>query len=189
MSQLVLGSASPRRAELLRGAGFRFAVQPAAIDESPRPDEDGAGMASRLAREKANRCLRACPESVVLTADTVVVCQGRLCGKPSDQQDYRSMRAALSDATHEVPSGVCVLTQNQAEVFTCTTRVTFGVLTAAWIEAHWASGEPRDKAGGYAIQGMAGSRIREIHGSYTNVVGLPLLETIVALAEFGVSAE
>ena len=189
MSQLVLASASPRRAELLRGAGFRFEVRPASIDESPKPDESGIGLAQRLAQEKARACLLECPEAVVLAADTVVVCQGRLCGKPADRSHYLSMMAAFSDVEHEVISGVCVLLQDREEVFSCTTSVTFGVLTPAWVEAHWASGEPQDKAGGYAIQGMAGSRIREICGSYTNVVGLPLYETVTTLAGFGVSAK
>ena len=188
MNRLALASASPRRAELLRGAGFRFEIHPAAIDESPKPAEVGIDLVQRLAKEKARTCLRECPELVVLAADTVVACQEQLYGKPADQAHYRAMMAAFSDATHEVISGVCVLSREREELFACTTSVTFGVLTAEWVDMHWARGEPCDKAGGYAIQGMAGSRIREIRGSYTNVVGLPMCETIETLAGFGIVA-
>ncbi len=186
MSRLILASASPRRAELLCMAGIDFEPHPVSIDESPRSEENGAGLVIRLAQGKAEACLQKHPGAVVLAADTVVLCRGEPRGKPRDYEDYAAMMEAFSDASHDVISGVCVVSEGQQKVFHCVTTVVFGRLSSAWIKAYWESGEPKDKAGGYAIQGRAGSRIREIRGSYTNVVGLPLYETCSALSEFGI---
>ena len=188
MSHLVLASASPRRAELLRMAGIDFEPHPVSIDESPRSGENGVELVIRLAQGKAAACLRKHPGTVVLAADTVVLCQGEPRGKPRDYGDYAAMMEAFSDASHDVVSGICIVSEDQQKVFHCVTTVVFGRLSLAWIKAHWESGEPKDKAGGYAIQGWAGSQIREIRGSYTNVVGLPLHETCSALSEFGIMA-
>lgn len=186
MSRLILASASSRRAELLRMAGIDFEPYPVSIDESPRLGEDGIELATRLAQGKATACLRQHPEAVVLAADTVVVCRGEPRGKPKDYEDYAAMMEAFSDSSHDVVSGICVVSKDQQRVFHCLTKVVFGRLSPAWIQAYWESGEPKDKAGGYAIQSYAGSQIREIWGSYTNVVGLPLYETCSVLSEFGI---
>ena len=186
MSRLILASASPRRAELLRMAGVDFEPRPVSVDESPRPGEGGIALVTRLAQDKAAACLKRNPGAVVLAADTVVLCRGEPRGKPRDREDYVAMMEEFSGAAHDVVSGVCAMSEKRREVFHCATTVVFGDLSPAWIEAYWASGEPKDKAGGYAIQGRAGSRIREIRGSYTNVVGLPLYETCSALSEFGI---
>ena len=186
MAMLVLGSASPRRAELLRAAGYAFAQRPSGCAEAARAREDARAQVRRLAEEKAQACLRRAPDAVVLAADTLVVQQGRRFGKPADRAEYACAMRLRSDARHEVISGVCVASRAHRRVFDCTTEVEFAALDAAWIEAYWDSGEPRDKAGGYAIQGQAGLRVRAVFGSYTNVVGLPMAETQSALAEFGV---
>ncbi len=187
MSRLVLASASPRRAELLRMAGVDFEPYPVSIDESLRPGEDGVAWVMRLAQAKAAAGLEQHPGSVVLAADTSVLCRGAPRGKPRDYQDYVSMMEAFSDASHDVVSGVCVVSANKKTLFHCVTTVVFGRLSPAWVDAYWESGEPKDKAGGYAIQGKAGSRVREIGGSYTNVVGLPLYETCSVLSDFGIA--
>lgn len=186
MNRLILASASPRRAELLRMAGIDFEPHPVSIDESPRSEENGVELVMRLAQGKAEACLQKHPEAVVLAADTVVLCRGEPRGKPRDYEDYAAMMEAFSDASHDVVSGVCVVSEGRQKVFHCVTTVVFGGLSSTWIKAYWESGEPKDKAGGYAVQGRAGSRIREIRGSYTNVVGLPLYETCSALSEFGI---
>ena len=186
MSRLILASASPRRAELLHTAGFDFEACPVSVDESPRFGEDGIALVMRLAQDKATACLQDNPESVVLAADTTILCQAAPRGKPESYEGYAAMMEEFSDASHDVASGVCMMSKDHQKAFHCVTTVVFGILSPAWIKAHWASGEPQDKAGGYAIQGRAGSQVREIRGSYTNVVGLPLYETCTALAEFGI---
>ena len=186
MNRLILASASPRRAELLRVARLDFEPHPVSIDESPRSGEEGIALARRLAHDKAAACLREHPETVVLAADTVVLCRGEPRGKPRGHEDYVAMMKEFSGTSHDVVSGVCVMSEDQEKIFHCVTTVVFGDLSSAWIEAYWMSGEPKDKAGGYAIQGRAGSQVREIQGSYTNVVGLPLNETCVVLSEFGI---
>ena len=186
MSRLILASASPRRAELLRTAGVDFEPHPVSIDESPGPGEDGIALTTRLAQDKAAACLQENPGATVLGADTVVMCRGEPRGKPKNREDYMTMMKEFSGASHDVISGVCVMSEDRQKVFHCVTAVVFGDLSPEWIEAYWASGEPKDKAGGYAIQGQAGSQVREIRGSYTNVVGLPLDETRAALSEFGI---
>ena len=187
MGRLILASASPRRAELLRMAGVDFKSYPVSLDERPRQEEDSVALVMRLARSKADACFRKNPGAVVLAADTVVSYEGEPRGKPRDYEDYVMMMKELSGTAHDVVSGVCVRSEDRRKVLNCVTTVVFGDFSPAWIEAHWASGEPEDKAGGYAIQGLAGSRVREIRGSYTNVVGLPLHETCAILSEFGIS--
>ena len=186
MSRLILASASPRRAELLRMAGVDFEPHPVSIDESPRPGEDGIALAMRLAHDKASACLEKHSAAVVLAADTVVLCRGGPRGKPGGHEEYVAMMKEFSGASHEVASGVCAMSKDRQKVFHCVTTVVFGDLSPAWIEAYWASGEPKGKAGGYAIQGRAASQVREVRGSYTNVVGLPLHETCCVLSEFGI---
>ena len=186
MSRLILASASPRRAELLRTAGVDFEPHPVSVDESPRPGEDGIALATRLAQDKAAACLQENLGAIVLAADTVVLCRGEPRGKPRNREDYMAMMTEFSDTSHDVVSGVCAMSEDRKKVFHCVTTVVFGTLSPTWIEEYWASGEPKDKAGGYAIQGQAGSQVREVRGSYTNVVGLPLNETCSVLLEFGI---
>jgi septum formation protein len=175
---LVLASASPRRKELLRNAGFIFEVEPADIPEDPLPGEAAKAYAERLAREKALAVSRQRPNDVVLGADTVVVVDGQydgqLLGKPSDAADAARMLRMLSGREHEVITGVCVVVRGQSRVASETTRITMGELTDQDITEYVASGEPMDKAGAYAIQGIASRWIPRIEGDYSNVVGLPV---------------
>jgi septum formation protein len=221
---LILASASPRRRELLAQAGYTFEVQVPSLVETPRPGEDGIGLATRLAREKAEAVfslrrgagprmrpggepgiesgiesgiepgiepgrdgLLSDPLPVnsfmvdpvlVLGADTVVVCDGELLGKPADPADAARMLRLLSGRTHQVITGVAVATgfgsQTALDVAAELTHVTVQTLSEAEISAYVSSGEPMDKAGAYAIQGYAGRWIPRIRGCYFNVVGLPL---------------
>jgi septum formation protein len=178
-STLILASASPRRRELLAQAGYRFAVEPSSIPESRRPEEDAIRFATRLAREKAEEVFARHPPSVVpamvLGADTVVVCEGEVMGKPADAADAQRMLQLLSGRTHQVVTGVAVVWgPGSAEVAAEMTEVTMRTVSTQEIAGYVATGEPMDKAGAYAIQGYAGRWIPRIHGCYFNVVGLPL---------------
>jgi septum formation protein len=180
---IVLASASPRRQELLRSAGIAFAVQAADIDETPMTGETARACAERLAREKALAVSRARPEDVVLGADTVVVVDEMILGKPADAADAARMLRMLSGRVHAVITGVCVVkavasgqgpVASQTEIASETTLVTMNSLSDAEIRDYVATGEPMDKAGAYAIQGMASRWIPRIEGDYSNVVGLPV---------------
>jgi septum formation protein len=170
---LVLASGSPRRRELLTQAGYRFEVRVSGVQESRRPDEDAIRFATRLAREKAEDVFS--PGVVVLGADTVVVCDGEVMGKPLDAADAARMLLRLSGRTHQVVTGVAVVWgEGSAEVAAELTQVTMRTISAEEVSAYVAGGEPMDKAGAYAIQGYAGRWIPRINGCYFNVVGLPL---------------
>jgi nucleoside triphosphate pyrophosphatase len=171
---LVLASASPRRQELLRNAGITFEVQPAHIAEDPLPGEAAKDCAERLAREKALAVARQRPHDVVLGADTVVVVESQLLGKPSDAADAARMLRMLSGRKHQVITGVCLVVNGQPSVASETTLVTVSEITDKEIADYLASGEPMDKAGAYAIQGIASRWIPRIEGDYSNVVGLPV---------------
>jgi septum formation protein len=173
---LVLASGSPRRRELLAQAGFRFEVQVSSVTESRRPDEDAIRYATRLAREKAEDVFaRRAPGVVVLGADTVVVCDGEVMGKPADAADATRMLLRLSGRTHQVVTGVSVVwAQGSAETAAELTHVTMRTISPQEVSEYVAGGEPMDKAGAYAIQGHAGRWIPRINGCYFNVVGLPL---------------
>jgi septum formation protein len=178
-STLILASASPRRRELLTQAGYRFEVEPSSVVESRRPGEDAIRFATRLAREKAEEVFaRHQPSTapiMVLGADTVVVCDGEVMGKPADAADATRMLLLLSGRTHQVVTGVAVVWgSGSAEVAAEMTHVTMRTLSPQEIADYVAGGEPMDKAGAYAIQGNAGRWIPRIHGCYFNVVGLPL---------------
>jgi septum formation protein len=177
-SMLVLASASPRRRELLRSAGITFEVQPADIPEVPLPGEGAKTCAERLAREKALAVAHQRPHDVVLGADTVVVvdgqCDGELLGKPADAADAARMLRMLSGREHQVITGVCLVVSGQASVASETTLVTVSEIPDEDIAEYVASGEPMDKAGAYAIQGIASRWIPRIEGDYSNVVGLPV---------------
>src|SRR5437588_3825094 len=175
---LVLASASPRRQELLRSAGIAFTVQPADIDESPRDGELPVECAQRLAREKALAISRSRPQDCVLGADTIVVIDEKILGKPCDAADAARMLRLLSGRTHEVITGVCLVRtvagSRRPVTASETTLVTMCEISDEDIREYIATGEPMDKAGAYAIQGMASRWIPRIEGDYSNVVGLPV---------------
>jgi len=170
---LILASQSPRRRELLGCAGIPFAVRTASVDETRAGEEDPGAHVCRLAREKAQSVACALDE-IVLGADTVVVIDGEVLGKPSDREHAARMLRQLSGRAHEVLTGICLRTSNRLIVDRESTRVRFVRLPEEEIAAYVASGEPMDKAGAYAIQGMASRFIDRIEGCYSNVVGLPV---------------
>ncbi|MGC8549545.1 MAG: Maf family protein [Acidobacteriaceae bacterium] len=177
---LVLASASPRRRELLTQAGFQFDVAAAEINEDPRPEENPIACVTRLAREKAEVIARlpeyaAHPDAVVLGADTTVVApSGEMLAKPQNDADAARMLRLLAGATHKVITGVALVAGDHTEVAAEVTYVTMHTLSEEEIAAYLRTGEHRDKAGSYAIQGYAARWIPRIHGCYFNVVGLPL---------------
>jgi len=170
---LVLASQSPRRAEILRQAGIPFVVRTAPVDESPIDGESPQDYVRRLAEWKAS-AVRAAPDEIVLGADTTVLVEGQVLGKPTDAADARRMLELLSGRCHEVLTGICLKRGNTLVRDCATTRVWFGPMSAREIETYAASGEPLDKAGAYAIQGLASKFIERVEGCYFNVVGLPV---------------
>jgi septum formation protein len=199
---IVLASASPRRQELLRNAGMPFTVQPADIDETPRPGEPPRDCAERLAREKALAVAAMRPQDYVLGADTIVVIDDAILGKPRDSADAARMLRLLSGRTHSVITGVCVVkpvasgqwpvgsdaqpvrTENrELKTASASTLVTMCEISDAEIRDYIATGEPMDKAGAYAIQGIASRWIPRIEGDYSNVVGLPIALVYAMLRE------
>ncbi len=180
MSELVLASASPRRRRILEHLGYDFLVRPAEVDETQRDGEDALAYVERLALAKATADARA--GELVLGADTIVAVDGRLLGKPSDRDDAIWMLRRLSGREHEVSTGVAVhdVDSDRTETATVTTVVAFAQLSDREIEWYVDSGEPMDKAGGYAIQGLGRLFVVRIDGDYTNVVGLPV-PTVYAL--------
>ncbi|MGE5503169.1 MAG: Maf family protein [Actinomycetota bacterium] len=184
---LVLASASPRRLDLLAQIGIvPAAVDPAHLDESPLKGELPLPHAERLAVAKARAVAPAHPGAFVLAADTVVACGRRILPKAEDERTARRCLGLLSGRRHRVVGGVCLITPDGRElVRVVTTQVVFKRLSAAETAAYLASGEWHGKAGGYAIQGRAAMLVRQIGGSYSNVVGLPLFETAALLAGAG----
>jgi nucleoside triphosphate pyrophosphatase len=176
MPRLVLASASPRRAELLKSAGFAFVVRPVEVDESPLESEAPADYVIRVAGDKAREVAKELEGTgdIVLGADTTVVTNSRIMGKPRNDEDAANMLATLSGTVHEVLTGVVVRTGKRQLVELVTTRVHFLPLTAAEIAWYVGTGEPSGKAGAYAIQGYAARFVDWIDGSWSNVVGLPL---------------
>jgi septum formation protein len=171
---LVLASASPRRQELLRNAGIPFEIQPTQIAEDPLPGEGAKECAERLAREKALAIARLRSQDVVLGADTVVVIDNVILGKPADAADAARMLRMLAGREHQVITGVCLVVTGQLSVASETTVVTMSEISENEIADYVATGEPMDKAGAYAIQGIASRWIPGIDGDYSNVVGLPV---------------
>jgi septum formation protein len=171
---LVLASASPRRQELLRNALIPFEVQPANIPEDLLPGEAAQACAERLAREKALAVARQRPNDCVLGADTIVAVDGKILGKPIDAGDATRMLRLLSGRDHQVITGVCLIVDGESFVASVTTLVTVTEITDHEIADYIATGEPMDKAGAYAIQGVASRWIPRIEGDYSNVVGLPV---------------
>lgn len=189
MATLYLASGSPRRRELLTQIAVPFLTQIAPIDENALPGESPIAYVERLARGKAQAGLAALADTadaVVLGADTAVVLDGRILGKPADRDDALATLNALSGRTHQVLTAVALASRERLESRVVTSQVTFRALNQAEIEAYWASGEPQDKAGCYGIQGLAAVFVSQLHGSYSAVVGLPLCETAALLAEFAI---
>ena len=187
-SKLILASASPRRAEILRDAGYAFSVVSSAIDETPIPGEPAETMVQRLADAKAELvAARSVGPAIVIAADTAVLVGTQILGKPRTTMDARHMLQSLSGVTHSVVTGVSLVRLPDVErrSFVEATRVQFSMLSLEDIEDYVATGEPFDKAGGYAIQGRAGRFIPRIEGCYFNVVGLPLARLARELAELG----
>ena len=170
---LLLASRSPRRREILTAAGISHVVRPAEVDESVREGENAEEYATRVARDKAE-AVEAGPDDIVLGADTVVVTEGELLGKPADAADARRMLRLLSGREHLVVTGICLRTAGGVVADLETTKVRFISLSEQEIDAYVASGEPMDKAGAYAIQGLASKFIDRVEGCYFNVVGLPM---------------
>ena len=185
--RLILASASPRRLELLAQAGIiPDAVEPADIDESPLPHERPRALAERLARSKAEAIAAQHPDDFVLAADTVVAMGIRVLEKPVDADEAAKFLSKLSGRRHRVIGGICgIAPGGVVRAKTIVTQVRFKRLTGAEIAAYIASDEWQGKAGGYAIQGRAGALIPWINGSYTNVVGLALMETLGLLQGLG----
>ncbi|MDF2445065.1 MAG: septum formation protein Maf [Moraxellaceae bacterium] len=184
--RLFLASTSPRRRELLAQLGLEFSVLRVDIDESRRDGEAPADYVARLAREKAVAGVAAAGEGVVVAADTTVVLGDDILGKPASQEEAVAMWSRLAGRAHRVLTGVAVGHRERLEVRVVATTVRFRPIDAAEMRAYWASGEPVDKAGGYAIQGRGAIFVTGIDGSYSNVVGLPLAETAELLARFGI---
>lgn len=182
---LVLASASPRRRDLLQGLRLGFEVRSAAIDETVLPDELAEEHVLRLARSKARAVAR--DDELVLAADTVVVLGGRILGKPTGASEARKMLRQLAGRTHEVYSGVALFERNEDHMATARDRseVRLASLTDEEIEWYVATGEPLDKAGSYAIQGLGALFVEAIVGNYTNVVGLPLPTTRALFRQLG----
>lgn len=190
--KLILASASPRRAAVLRDAGLYFQVISSAVDETPLPGESPVDLVLRLAEAKAELvAARAIGPSIVIAADTVVALNGRILAKPRSSDDARNMLQQISGRTHAVHTGLALVRLPDVERRAAveTTLVTFSALTDADITQYLASGEPFDKAGAYAIQGRAGKFIPRIEGCYFNVVGLPLARLYHLLRELGWSED
>jgi septum formation protein len=182
---LVLASASPRRKELLETIGLRLEIAPADIDEERRADEEPLAYARRLASEKAQRIAQKRPGRPVLGADTIVCVDGAVLGKPRDAEDARTMLERLTGRAHRVVTAYQLVFGELQRGRAVETEVRFRALEPAEAEAYVSSREWEGKAGGYAIQGIAAAFVRSVHGSYTNVVGLPLCEVVEDLAAIG----
>jgi len=185
--RLILASASPRRATLLRQAGYTFVVEPADVDESESAGEAAPEYVIRVAALKARTVAARFPDDMVLAADTTVEVDGVMLAKPADDADAERMLRLLSGRAHEVLTGVVVIRAGVESAAIVATRVRFRPITPAEITWYVASGEPHDKAGAYGVQGLAARFVESVEGSYTNVVGLPLGEVRKLLAAAGLA--
>ncbi|MGX0888124.1 septum formation protein [Pseudomonas sp. ADAK2 TE3594] len=189
MKQLYLASGSPRRRELLTQIGVSFSVISADIDETPLPEESPSAYVERLARGKAeagHETIVSDADFCVLGADTAVVLDGKILGKPVDEADACAMLMLLSGREHEVLTAIAVRNGERCESLVVRSLVRFRNIDPDEAAAYWASGEPRDKAGGYGIQGLGAVFVAGLNGSYSAVVGLPLCETCELLGHFGI---
>ena len=186
MKPLILASASPRRAELLQQIGLTFEVCAADIDETPQACELPRDYVLRMAKEKALAIAPRFPQAVVIASDTSVVVDGTVLGKPVDAGDASRMLQLLSGRSHQVMTSVCVYSAEYTDLVVNETDVWFKPLSTSEIEAYWRSGEPADKAGAYAIQGLGAMFVERIDGSYSGVMGLPLFDVARMLHDAGV---
>ncbi len=186
--ELILASKSPRRSDLLEQAGLTFSIIPSDFDESSVTMSDPESYVRTLAKSKAIDISKKHPESWVLGADTVVLIDDSILGKPASKAEARSMLKQLSGQTHQVITGYCLCCQTKNDIIseTVKTDVRFKTLRDAEIEWYIQTGEPFDKAGAYAIQGIGTFLVKRINGSYTNVVGLPVCEVIEFLIKQGI---
>lgn len=186
-SRLILASASPRREEMLRLLGIRFSIQHSNVDEAPRAGESPENYALRLSETKARAVAGMRPGRWVLGADTIVTIDGELLGKPASRDEARCMIRKLSGREHRVITAFALLNSGSPDLIrrAVASRVCFKDVPDDELEWYVSTDEPYDKAGGYAVQGKASFLVSEIHGSYTNVVGLPLTEVVEALKELG----
>ena len=185
LGPILLASASPRRSELLRQVGIAHAIRPVTVDERAWPGEAPAAYVLRLAEAKARTLweqLAADERRPVLAADTTVALEGEIFGKPADAAESRAMLQRLSGRTHQVHTAVALVHAGGAAARVSSSDVSLRELSAAEIDWYWSTGEPADKAGGYAVQGRAAIFIRHLAGSYSGVMGLPLFETWELLA-------
>lgn len=186
-NKILLASQSPRRRELLQQIGVDFDVLPVDIDETPQPGEAPRHFVERLALEKAQLGYRRQGNSMpVLGSDTIVVVGGQILGKPGDKQQALHMLSQLSGSEHQVLTAVAMVDARQQRCLTSVSHVYFRSLSDVEMRAYWDTGEPADKAGAYAIQGIAAQFIERLDGSYSGVMGLPLFETAQLLKEFGI---
>ncbi|NKN34406.1 Maf family protein [Marichromatium bheemlicum] len=188
--RLHLASRSPRRAELLEQIGVRFTRIDAEVDETPRPGEAPGDYVRRVTRDKGRAGwaqVEGCADALVLAADTAVVVDAEILGKPRDRGHALEMMGLLSGRCHRVLTAVALVGGAGEAVRVCETEVRFRPVSPAEAARYWESGEPRDKAGGYAIQGLGAVFVAAITGSYSAVMGLPLFETAALLAEAGLS--
>lgn len=189
MNSLYLASGSPRRRELLTQIGVPFTVVSAAIDETPLTNESAVSYVERLARGKAAAGFAVLPNTsgaCVLGADTAVIVDGQILGKPVDQADALAMLMALSGREHEVLTAIALTDGQRCECICVSSRVRFRDISVEEATTYWHSGEPQDKAGGYAIQGLGSVFVAGLNGSYSAVVGLPVCETAQLLHQFGI---
>lgn len=185
---LYLASSSPRRAALLEQIGVYFQVFPVDVDEQWRPGESLTDYVARLAGEKARFAQQALPAAaIVLAADTAGTCHGKPLVKPASEEDAVSMLLAMSGKPHTVSTAISLCRGEQLETCVVSTEVFFRQISEQEARGYWASGEPADKAGSYAIQGFGAVFVERIEGSYSAVVGLPLYETAAMLGKFGIS--
>ena len=193
MNKLILASQSPRRKELLTQLGYQFTTQVADIDETPLPNETPQDYVLRLAKQKAQVIFQSLSgteqaNSIVLGSDTCVVTGDTILGKPEDEAQCISMLEQLSGGNHQVLTSIAAINEQSILSDVVTTEVYFKPLTLNEIKRYWQTGEPCDKAGSYAIQGIGGQFVTKINGSYSAVVGLPLYETAQMLATLGIAS-
>jgi septum formation protein len=181
--QLILSSSSPRRADLLKQIGLQFWVRKPEVDESPLQGEVSEHYVERLALSKSAAGWSA--GYISLGADTIVALEGRLLSKPVNAEDGVHMLLSLSGRVHQVHTGVALFDGERSQSIVVTSQVSFCKISVAQAQAYWQSGEPKDKAGGYGIQGLGSVFCKKIEGSHTGIVGLPIHETEVLLRSFG----
>jgi septum formation protein len=188
MKKIILASASPRRKELLEKIGLKFKVEPGGITEDLTSDLPPQELAKKLSRGKASAVSKKHPEAIIIAADTIGVFEGKIIGKPHTTTEAKKMLRMLNGKSHLVITGFTIIDTKTGKIISKSveTKVYFCKLTKAEIDAYIATGEPLDKAGGYAIQGLGALIVEKIEGDYYNVIGLPLSALVESLKGFGI---